>query len=371
MAHIASIEIFKTDLAFKAVIAHALKKRAMSESIFVKVTLDNGVRGFGEALPRTYVTGDTQDSVFLTLTAYAGQLLGRALPEGAEGLAFIRSLSPLEGEARCALEIALLDCLGKVCGKSITELFGGNPQAALEYSGVISSGSLFKTALICQKAKQIKFGQIKVKVGAANDIARLRLCRWMLPQVDMRVDANGAWDKEKAVLMIAQMRPFKISCVEQPVAKGDFVGLKHSADCCNEPIMADESLCTLHDAQRLAQEKICDMFNVRLSKCGGITRSLQIIDIAKKYGIAYQIGCHVGESGILSAAGRHLAAIAGGAKYLEGCYGRWVLKEDVIEEDLSPCQASLIPLTQPGLGVTVKEGIIRKHTKEHKTICSK
>jgi L-alanine-DL-glutamate epimerase-like enolase superfamily enzyme len=129
-------------------------------------------------------------------------------------------------------------------------------------------------------------------------------------------------------------------------------------------VIADESLCTRPDALKLAQSRACDVFNVRLSKCGGIFRSLDIIKIAHDYEISYQIGCLVGESGILSAAARHMASVVRNIRYFEGSYSRFLLKEDVIEEDLTPKRSIGYTLNKSGLGVTVKEGILRKYSKD-------
>ena len=106
----------------------------------------------------------------------------------------------------------------------------------------------------------------------------------------------------------------------------------------------------------------CDMFNVRLSKCGGINRCMEIIKVAQNYEMGYQIGCHVGESGILTAAAIHLATISKRIAYFEGGYSRLLLKEDIIEEDLTPRRGIEYTLNKPGLGVTVKEDTLRKYT---------
>jgi muconate cycloisomerase len=326
MPKIAQIEIFKTDIPFRMVFKHSLKKRATSESIFVKVTLEDKTAGFGEALPRAYVTGRTQDSVFQDLVGYAPRLIGQNIKDTHEGILFLKDLRDIDGEARCALEIALIDSAGKFFKQSLAQLLGGALATRFSYSAVFSGESLLKMALMSAQAKRHKFKFIKVKVGLKNDVSRLRLCRFILKDADLRVDANGAWNKNEALMMIEEFRPFNISCIEQPTPKNDIKSLAEIARVCPEPIIADESLCTPDDARTLACAKACDIFNVRLSKCGGIFKSLEIIKIAKEYGLGYQIGCHVGESGILSAAGRHLAAVANNAKYLEGSYSRIILK---------------------------------------------
>lgn len=367
MPEISGIEIFKVNIPFRVSFKHALKERRVSESIFIKVALGNGVCGYGESLPRSYVTGNTQDSVFKKLKEYAPSLKGYNLKEGGEGLNFIRALDKIEGEARCALEIALLDCLGKISNKPIHAILGNAFNKAFDYSGVISGDSLFKTGIVALYFASNGYKFIKIKVGGNNDAARVGLVRCILRKSDIRIDANGAWNVKGALEAIHRLKQFNISCIEQPVPKGDIEAMRAVALSCPEPIIADESLCTRADASKLAEVRACDMFNIRLSKCGGILRSMEIMKIADAHGLSYQIGCHVGESGILSAAARHLATVSKKVKYMEGSYSRILLKEDIIEEDITPKRGVGLTLDGPGLGVTVIEDRLRKYTTESST----
>ena len=362
MPKISGLEVFKVNIPFKAAFKHSLKSRQNSESIFVKASLDNGVVGFGESLPRSYVTGNTREAVYKQLKEFLPKLKGSELSAQDDGVNFIRSLDGIEAEARCALEIALLDCIGKVSNRPVHDILGESLNQSFASSAIISGGSVLKTAVatIYFKAKGYKF--FKIKVGNGNDQERVRLVRQLVGDADIRVDANGAWDVLEALDAIKKIRQFNISCVEQPTPKGDFDAMQEVADFCHEPVMADESLCTVNDALKLAQIKGCDMFNVRLSKCGGIFRSMEIIKVARDYEMGYQIGCHVGESGILTAAAMHLAAVSKRIAYFEGGYSRLLLKEDVIEEDLTPSRGVGHTLNSAGLGVTVKEDTLRKYT---------
>lgn len=361
MPKISGIEVFKANIPFRIAFKHSLKSRMSSESIFVKASLDNGVVGFGESLPRSYVTGNTQEGIYSKLKEFLPTLIGAELGGESEAVKFITSIDGVDAEARCALEIALLDCLGKTINKPIHDILGSTVNRTFPSSAIISSGSLVKAAatIVYFRAKGYKF--FKVKVGTPNDAARVRLVRMIAGNVDIRVDANGAWDVVGAMEAIDKIRKFKISCIEQPTPKGDMDAMQEVADFCHEPVMADESLCTESDALTLAQIKGCDMLNVRLSKCGGIFKSMNIIKIAKDNGMGYQIGCHVGESGVLTAASMHLAAVSSGLSYFEGGYSRLLLREDIIEEDLTPRRGLGYTLDGAGLGVTVKEDILKKY----------
>ena len=101
------------------------------------------------------------------------------------------------------------------------------------------------------------------------------------------------------------------------------------------PLMLDESLCGMVDAERAVAAGACDLFNLRLSKCGGFIPTLRLAQFAKAHGLACQLGCQVGETAVLSAAGRHFAASVGGLRFLEGSYDRHLVREALGTRDFT------------------------------------
>jgi len=364
MPKISKIEIFKVNIPFKFNFIHFKTTRRKSENVFVKISLSDNTIGFGEATPRFHVTGNTQDSTFEKLVSFTPMFLGSELDEK-NGLALIKNIAGIENEARCAFELALLDCLGKISNKPIASLLGGSFSQDLFYSFVISSESLFKTFLVAIFAKYSRFKFIKIKVDSKNYIRKIKLCRKIFKKTDLRIDTNGTWNSTEAVEAIKKLKNFRISAVEQPVPKEEVDLLREITKKSSIPIVADESMCTIEDALLLASTKACDIFNVRLSKCGGFFRSLEIIKIAQNNGLEYQIGCHVGESGVLSQAGRHLFAVAHNARYVEGSYSRLLLKRDVIFQKLFPRKGFWHDIEGSGLGVDVNEDILRKYSEKN------
>jgi muconate cycloisomerase len=183
--------------------------------------------------------------------------------------------------------------------------------------------------------------------------------------VDIRVDANCAWSREEALERVRAMAASRISCLEQPVAAEDLEGLAWLAERSPVPVMADESLTGLESARRIAELGAPVMFNVRLAKCGGYLRSLAIIELARKHGLGWQLGCLVGETGILSMAGRHLAAVTGDYRYLEGSYGPYFLKHDVVKGRVGFGWRGRATLREePGLGLRLHRGAIRRFCRQ-------
>lgn len=355
-------------------IKHNLAERTYSENLVVKVVTDSGVVGFGEGIARQYVTGEVMESSLRFLQDHLIPELNGFHPSGPPDL--IEALGELLSEdnraqapaACCALELAILDAAGKAWGQSLAQMLGGGDQPLI-YSAVIPmmSPPSFHRLLCLIRDMEMSF--VKIKVGNEKDTEVLSLAREILGhKVDIRVDANGAWSAEEAEERIAAMMAYSISAVEQPVPKEDILGLKRVAERVEIPVIADESLCLEHEAKHLAALGACQVFNLRLSKCGGILAANRLYEIGRKKAIAAQLGCQVGETGILSAAGRQLAS-SRKLLYLEGSYSSYLLQDDIVNEPVEFGPGGVAqPLAGHGLGVSVNEDVLQNLAVLHQEI---
>jgi muconate cycloisomerase len=201
-----------------------------------------------------------------------------------------------------------------------------------------------------------------VKVGTAADERRLAAVRKAVgDQVELRADANAAWTADEAIEQLDRLAKFKLAVVEQPVGATDLTGMKQVRNEIGIPVMADESLVTVDQAQRLVDVGACDFFNIRLSKNAGISGSMAIAQLARQAGVKIQVGAQVGETGILSAAGRTFAAHLPALAFAEGSFGTWLLAEDVTFENVAFGYGGRAPLLKTrGLSVTVKEDALER-----------
>jgi muconate cycloisomerase len=127
------------------------------------------------------------------------------------------------------------------------------------------------------------------------------------------------------------------------------------------PIMLDESLCGMVDARRADEMGACDLFNLRLSKCGGYIPSLRLAQFARQQGLGYQLGCQVGETAILSAAGRHFASSVRDIRYVEGSYDRHLVREALGTQDITFGWGGWAPaLAGMGLGVAIDPAALER-----------
>jgi muconate cycloisomerase len=236
----------------------------------------------------------------------------------------------------------------------------------------LSANRGFKLRLAIFRIWVYRFRQVKVKVGISgqDDVRRLNTIRRLLGgHVDLRVDANEAWSPEEVVPRIQALEPFDITAIEQPVSHADVASLFEVRRRVRTPIMLDESLCSLIDAERAVAGQTCDLFNLRLSKCGGFIPTLRLAQFARRHNLGYQLGCQVGETALLSAAGRHFAASISGLRYLEGSYDRHLVREALGVQDITFGWRGKAPaLPGPGLGIELKPQALERVTVRKETL---
>ena len=380
-----ALDLYHVAVPLKKPIRHASHERNASDSLVVRVTLASGVVGFGEGVPREYVTGETIDSTFAALGAFdASKALGtprtyEEVVRRLEALTLPETLADPRGmdgnAARCALELAILDAYGRQFGQSLGAAIRHveaardlltNAPTPVRYSGAITADTARKERIAAWKMRIYGFHQVKLKVGVEgqDDPARMATLRRILgPRVDVRIDANEAWHADELIARVRPLLPFQPTALEQPLPHGEVEALAELRPKLGVRVMLDESLCGLPDAERAIEGGLADLLNVRLSKCGGIGPTLRIVALAKRSGLGVQLGCHPGETGLLSAAGRHVAGIVAGFRYVEGSYDRHVLAENLTSPDITFGYGGRAgPLSGPGLGVEVDREALGRMT---------
>jgi muconate cycloisomerase len=378
---VAGLRAYHVCIPLRKTIRHASHTRRSTENIVVRCVLEDGTEGFGEGVPREYVTGETIDQAmkWLLESDLVGQL--GACPDFAHAVAMAERLrlTPVPGDdrqcrgnsVRCAVELALLDAYGRRFGQPLSavtklltpELYQFHPW--VRYSGVILSASTWlQLRLAAWRVRIYRFPNVKIKVGipGQDDVYRLKNIRARLGwEKDLRIDANEAWTRAEAAERIQALEPFKLSAVEQPVAHADVAVLSEVRRKIRVPIMLDESLCSMVDAERALEQGSCDLYNLRLSKCGGFISTLRLAQFAVKHGLGYQLGCQVGETALLSAAGRHFATSVAGLRYLEGSYDRHLVRETLAQRDITFRWGGWAPaLDGAGLGIDVDKQALER-----------
>ncbi len=343
--------------------AQANQKTQQADSVIVRLETAKGNSGYGEACPRTYVTGESASTLIETLRREGKDILAApfsSLTDIEQWSA--HQLSEGQGPALvCALELALLDAWSKEYQRDLKKELGGQRnQSEISYSGVLPFGKWSSLKPIVASF-QFKTWKFKAAARTPDNVQRISELRSVVGDgTPIRMDANGGWSYEQAREQIGAAIQQNIYAVEQPLAAGE----DHQSAALLEEfgadvrIMADESLCTFEDAQRLIASKACNHFSLKLSKNGGIFSALRIYRLALENGLLCQMSAHYGETSILSAAGLLFASVASELTACEGALGTFLLREDLTKNPIMVDQSGIVPgaeLSYVGWPVTVDE----------------
>ncbi|MYL33876.1 dipeptide epimerase [Pontibacillus yanchengensis] len=311
--NIESIETYPVAIPLKKPFKTALRTVTVAESIYVKVTCDDGTVGWGEAPPTHVITGESLFSIKETIEhILKSAILGMTLLERENVFYTLHKATVGNTSAKAAIDIALHDCFAKKCGLPLYQLLGGS-LSSLETDYTVSVNSPEEMAEDAAEYIQNGFKVLKIKVGKDDmetDIARIQAIRNEIgSEATIRLDANQGWTAKEAIYAIRRMEELSLNVelVEQPVKAHDIEGLKQVTDNTNTLIMADESIFSPDDARRVLATRSADLLNIKLMKAGGIHRALQINKLAESFGVECMVGSMI-ETKLGVTAAAHFAA---------------------------------------------------------------
>lgn len=258
--------------------------------------------GWGESAIPPYYGVNPQDMIACWQRAAENQT---PFPEEIEDVAaWVGGFGP--APARCALELALYDRIGRQRGLPLHALLGLPRPQAIPTSFTIAIDTPEEMA---RMASQIaNYPVIKIKLGSDDDEARLSAIRAARPDARLRVDANAGWTREQAFQHVQSLEKFDLEMIEQPLEKHDIPGLGLVQQRSRIPIVADESVQTLADIEALAEAGVQGI-NLKLMKVGGLTPALAMLRRARELGLRVMLGCMI-ETSIGTTAMAHLSGLA-------------------------------------------------------------
>jgi o-succinylbenzoate synthase len=176
-----------------------------------------------------------------------------------------------------------------------------------------------------------EFGAVKVKLRSPGDVRLVARVREVVgPRVEVRVDANGAFDVDTAVAVIARLEPLDVALVEQPVAHlDDLARVRRRARI---PLAADESIRGVDDARRLRAIGAADAVVLKVQPLGGVRRALAVAEEAAVPAIPTSMM----ETSVGLAAGLALACALPEVPFACGLATAALLDEDVTSDRLLP-----------------------------------
>lgn len=335
--------------------------------VLVELTASDGLVGWGEAAPWEVFTGTAEG------TLAALQLYLRPLVIGwpvkrirAAMMAFDKALVG-HGEAKVALEMAMLDIVGKGAGLTVADLLGGRVRDTIPLSFSIADPD-FEADLERMHA-MVPAGHrlFKVKTGVKphkEEMANLARMRADFgDKIDLRIDYNQALPPFGALAILRDVEQVSPTFIEQPVPRNHLDAMASFVAALKTPILADESCFDPRDLMEIIRLRAANAISIKLMKSGGLMKAQATMAIADTAGLP-GYGGTLYEGGIALAAGTQLIAATPGISL--GCefyMPHHVLTEDVLEERIPNRDGAVVVPEAPGLGIRVSEQALRANAR--------
>jgi o-succinylbenzoate synthase len=347
---IASVEVVPYALPFREPYVTAVGRLERREMVLLRLRSEEGHVGLGEAVPLSMRGGTPLAQVVAELARLGEQ---DALDEAAlRG----HTLS-LSAPARCAALTALLDLRGK---RAAAE--GGADAGAsspVRCNATLVAGDPGSVVAAAERWAADGFSTFKLKLGGGDEAAQVRAVREALgPRARIRIDVNGAWDVDTAKRTLAEVEPYEVELVEQPVATlEEAMELARSTSI---PIAGDESIESRADAERAMAMEACRMTGVKLSKVGGPEEAIEIAEVLPAY-ISSALDGPVGIAAAAQVAATLGEAAGGGPDLAHGLATQRLFASTIASVECELEGDMLIPPPGPGLGVEIDEAALQAH----------
>jgi len=409
------LEVFHRRSPFRFRVRHAHGERSGNEGLVIRISglvqISNSMHGLeeakdqrrifglGEALPRSYVTGETVDGSLAHCQSLFEKLAMPVMVAATSGGGRLDSAIDLLMDAWSAVsatnqlavwsafDVALFDWLSKALDLSPERLLleirskiesrPGNQLRSTNDRVFSAEHILARRATIPMirpwLAAMLTFGyrcfgfkHFKVKVGDPLSIQRVGMvAQFMGPLADVTLDANQGYSPEAAHQFLKQIfwqnaaLRQQLAAFEDPVGPADAESLALFGRDAGIVIMADEVLSGEESCRAFALCPEVSIWNIRVGKCGGITGALMAVDQARRAGARVAFGALVGEDRVLGASAKLLSAHVS-SLWREESFSGLVLARSVFRPDrLQNSAASPAPHARRGLGFDLDERVMR------------
>jgi L-alanine-DL-glutamate epimerase-like enolase superfamily enzyme len=334
--------------------------------VFVKITADNGVVGWGQSLPVPKWSYETPEAALVAIQRYyAPVLVGRdALDIEGAHQAMDRALAPSFTTGmpitRAGIDIALHDLGGKLVGKSLAQMWERPPGSAVQLNWTVSVRTMDELDAEIETAQKRGYRSFNVKIApdAAFDVELLKRIRQLSPDGFLWADANGGYDTATAVEVAPKLADLGVDVLEAPLRPNQIHGYQTIKKLGALPITMDEGVISPVEAEEFVRLGMVDGLTIKVSRCGGLLSAKRQIELVLDAGL-FWLGSGLTDPDISLAASLALFG-SFGLDRPAALNAPQFLQADALAEPLS-IERDLAQVPQgPGLGVQVDESKIRE-----------
>ena len=349
-------------LPLKTPMKMAAETITAAQNLLVRIEAADGTIGWGEAASAPTMTGDTQGGLVAAVRDHlAPMLVGKNACDWQALRPTLHRALLGNGGAHSAVEMAVLDLIGRATGKRLIDLVGRPRRNSVKPMWLLGNKTAEEDVAEAHARQQAGFDFFKLKIGVkplAKEIAIAFAVREALPHAPLCADANCGLTLAAARSYVEKTRKAKLMFVEQPLAYDDFDGLKKLTRSTKVPVGVDEAIHSFGDIVSSAKAGAGGV-SLKLIKLGGIIAAIEAGKLCQRLGLSVNIAAKIAESSISSAAALHLACAVPKADWGVSLT-HFYLAEDIVRRPLA-LKGGLVALPEgPGLGIEVDEAAVER-----------
>lgn len=362
---ITKVEAHIVSVPMKIPYTTALAEKKSTEAVVVIVETDEGHRGLGQAAASAPRYSPFDEFPFEVVLTVRERLAPAVLGEDTRDLATIHR--KMEAAARghvyahTTIDVAVHDILGQAQGLPVYRLLGGRVRDRIPlvapHLGFMAPAELARISkdYVSRGYRHIN---LRAGFGLETDKRMLGAVREAVGDgVGLDIDFSQSLSlhqgrPDMAIAYVRALEGFGLNSVEQPLASGDLEGMARIAEAIDTPLIADESVFSLDDLQRVIERRAADIVKIKIVKTGGLWPARKWIAVGEAAGLSFTVG-HGIAAGIQNAAEAHLAFTITNLKMPGEMNGYLRVQDDVTAADLHLDGTDLLPPQTPGLGTTL------------------
>ncbi len=354
MTHIERITLHRLRIPLKKPFITSLGPSHEADNVVVIARTADGLTGSGECSPFWTINGETAETGLSVGAHLAKALIGHDATDIEGAHAKMDRLIFGNNSIKSAFDLALHDISSQAADLPLWTFLGGKQRSDLFTDYTVSIGEPDQMAADAEDIVRNGFPVIKVKLGGDGDldISRIRAIRSRITSIPLRIDANQGWGPDTAIRVLNALGDQGIQHCEEPIPRWQYMEMRRVKEASPIPLMADESCCDHHDAQRLIELGSCQRFNIKLGKSGGLFKARKIIALAEAAGMEVQVGGFL-ESRLAFTASACLATTSSAVKHCD-MDTPLMFKEDPVEGGMTFAPNGRLELSDViGIGASI------------------
>jgi D-galactarolactone cycloisomerase len=339
----------------------------------VRLETDTGLVGWGEAFAPGSIVQGVVDELFRDTVVGMDPFDVKQLADRSYTNAYHFGGDVFVQSALSAVDVACWDIRGKAVGRPVHRLLGGGEcRELLPYASTMYFTERDRPiAEPIETAVDEGFTAAKIKIGTGveEDVERVRTAREILgDDARLMVDINGNYRPDQAVRTAEAIAEYDIEWMEEPVPPENLSGYRELRGRVALPLAAGEAHYGRFEFKRLIDDRLVDVVQPNLARCGGLSEARRIADMAGTENVA--VRPHIWNSAVGMTAAVQFAASVSEYPHTRNVPDPMLiecdrspnpLRDDLLETPLDPTGGSLAVPQEPGLGVTVDTDAVERY----------